>query len=776
MGTSLLTNQNSLNAQESFRLNSDFQAGVIQRLSSGYRITRSGDDPAGLAIANRFRSDTGELSQGIRNLNDGISRLQIVDGGMANIAKILDRLKVLASQSASATFTGDRSIVNSEFQTLLAEVDRQAESIGLNTNGQFQQVLPVFAGGGTSSPDINVDLRAAAVDSRGLGLGGSKGTQAVAGSPLSTGHTLVEVLADTSNTTATPGHADFYLSGPGFSDGNQIKVSVNLQGVTTMAGLAGAVNAAIQVAGGGSSAAAAVFQKAGIVASASNGWNLAFDAPNTPFQVEAGDLLANALMGNLTGTAGTALATTVQGLSTAAASTAFTPTGVTVRISGGSLAAAVDITLDPASTTTALALTDLATKINGNALLQAAGISVSGDPGGALTFTDARGEIFSVEATGDTGGALGLGSFVADAGGAVDYTSTQGTAYLNTVSAGMAHLEFSFNGAASIAIPNINLSGGDASGANSRSGADLQKTLNDAFAANPALQAAGLVATFNGTSLSIASSNNTWFRINAGGTDASADIGFGTSGTAFTSSLTAAQATSHTIDSSGTTAVSSLSFVPLSHGNDSQTIVVSAADFTGNMQTVPITLRNGAQGRAGGDIDQSIAAINAQLQQSGPFLQQIVAVKENVGGAERIGFLSTLGSFQVTVGEAAGGSGLNGGAAISEGSYPLGVRINASVDTTESALSALTAISSAVTALGSAQAVVGKAQNQLNYAINLSQSQVTNFSAAESRIRDTDVAADAANLTKAQIIAQASVAAMSQANSSAQAVLALLKG
>jgi flagellin len=98
------------------------------------------------------------------------------------------------------------------------------------------------------------------------------------------------------------------------------------------------------------------------------------------------------------------------------------------------------------------------------------------------------------------------------------------------------------------------------------------------------------------------------------------------------------------------------------------------------------------------------------------------------------------------------------------------------VTTTDSAMLALTAIAGAVSALGSAQAVVGKAENQLSSAIDLSQSQITSFSSAESSIRDTDVAADAANLTKSQILEQASLAAMAQANSAAQAVLALLKG
>ena len=92
------------------------------------------------------------------------------------------------------------------------------------------------------------------------------------------------------------------------------------------------------------------------------------------------------------------------------------------------------------------------------------------------------------------------------------------------------------------------------------------------------------------------------------------------------------------------------------------------------------------------------------------------------------------------------------------------------------ALLAVAAVAQAITTLGTAQAAVGKGQNQLNYAIGLAQSQISNFSAAESRIRDADVAIEAANLTKAQVLQQANMAAMAQANSAPQAVLSLLKG
>jgi len=100
----------------------------------------------------------------------------------------------------------------------------------------------------------------------------------------------------------------------------------------------------------------------------------------------------------------------------------------------------------------------------------------------------------------------------------------------------------------------------------------------------------------------------------------------------------------------------------------------------------------------------------------------------------------------------------------------------ASASSTGNALSALSALQNAFSNLGLVQGVVGAGENKLNFAVNLSQSQITNYSAEESGIRDADVAAEAANLTKAQVLQQASIAALAQANSAPQAVLSLLKG
>ncbi|OYW07662.1 MAG: flagellin, partial [Acidobacteriia bacterium 12-62-4] len=87
------------------------------------RIIASGDDAAGLAIANGFRSDQAVLSQGVRNANDGLSTLQTLDGGINNISKLLDRARTLATQSASGTFTGDRGVLNTEFSSVIGEID-----------------------------------------------------------------------------------------------------------------------------------------------------------------------------------------------------------------------------------------------------------------------------------------------------------------------------------------------------------------------------------------------------------------------------------------------------------------------------------------------------------------------------------------------------------------------------------------------------------------------------------------------------------------------------
>ena len=171
---SFQTNVDSLVAQQNLRVNSNFQSNTIRQLTSGYRINSSGDDAAGLAVANSYRNSIAQLTQGVRNANDGVSQLQIIDGGLSNISQILDRLQTLATESASSTFTGDRTTLNKEYQSLLTEINRQAENVGLgDTNTSNSKVLQVYIGGGqdaNTNSSVNVDLTSSTVSSTGLGL------------------------------------------------------------------------------------------------------------------------------------------------------------------------------------------------------------------------------------------------------------------------------------------------------------------------------------------------------------------------------------------------------------------------------------------------------------------------------------------------------------------------------------------------------------------------------------------------------------------------------
>src|SRR5271167_3988485 len=180
MSLSFQTNVTSLVAENNLNVNSTNQANAITQLTSGYRINSSGDDAAGLAVANTLRSQIAELNQGVSNANDGTAALQTIDGGLNNISNILDTLTSLATQSASGTFAGNRTTLNNEFTTLLSEIDRQASNIGLASGTaatpatQYNASITVYIGGGATQADAEVTINLSGsgniVDSNGLGI------------------------------------------------------------------------------------------------------------------------------------------------------------------------------------------------------------------------------------------------------------------------------------------------------------------------------------------------------------------------------------------------------------------------------------------------------------------------------------------------------------------------------------------------------------------------------------------------------------------------------
>ena len=125
MSLTINNNSASINAQRNLANTTVSLNRSLERLSSGLRITRASDDAAGLAISEAFRADIRSLSRAQLNANDGISLLQVAEGALNESSSIMIRLRELAIQSANGTLgTSERASLDSEFQLLVAEVDR----------------------------------------------------------------------------------------------------------------------------------------------------------------------------------------------------------------------------------------------------------------------------------------------------------------------------------------------------------------------------------------------------------------------------------------------------------------------------------------------------------------------------------------------------------------------------------------------------------------------------------------------------------------------------
>ncbi len=133
MGLRINTNIPSLSAQRSLGITSKNLNDNLRKLSSGERITRSGDDAAGLAISENLKAQIRGMRQAKRNAGDAISMLQTAEGGMNEISNIIIRLRELSVQAASDTVgSTERGFSDIEFQNLKEEIDRISKSTEFN--------------------------------------------------------------------------------------------------------------------------------------------------------------------------------------------------------------------------------------------------------------------------------------------------------------------------------------------------------------------------------------------------------------------------------------------------------------------------------------------------------------------------------------------------------------------------------------------------------------------------------------------------------------------
>lgn len=175
MGLRINTNTASLNAQRTLwgtKLGLDKS---LERLSSGYRINRAGDDAAGLAISENLRAQTRGLKQATRNAQDGISLVQVAEGSMNEISSILIRLRELSVQAASDTIGPvERQFLNVEYDQLVSEIDRIADGTEFNGTQLLAGVGSIldFQVGTRNNPEIDrISFDASKADANSAALG-----------------------------------------------------------------------------------------------------------------------------------------------------------------------------------------------------------------------------------------------------------------------------------------------------------------------------------------------------------------------------------------------------------------------------------------------------------------------------------------------------------------------------------------------------------------------------------------------------------------------------
>ena len=213
---SLVINHNMMAMNASRNLNSAYGslATSTRRLSSGLRISTAADDAAGLAIRELMRADVATLNQGVRNANDAISMIQTADGALQVVDEKLIRMKELAEQAATGTYTSDqRIIIDSEYQAMASEITRISNATDFNgiylLNGNLSgathdgngltphgKIKIHFGTGNNSAEDYYyVQIGCTTASAFGLGIGAASGR---AGRSIST-QTLAQQALDAIN-------------------------------------------------------------------------------------------------------------------------------------------------------------------------------------------------------------------------------------------------------------------------------------------------------------------------------------------------------------------------------------------------------------------------------------------------------------------------------------------------------------------------------------------------------------------------------------------------
>jgi len=710
------SNIQSLSSQNNLAKAQSSQSEAMDRLSSGKRINSAADDAAGLSISTKMTSQIKGLNQAMRNANDGVSMIQTAEGALDQSQNILQRMRELAVQSSNGTYQdGNRDTMNAEVEQLKAELDRIGESTSFNgidlLSGEQGSVS--IQVGDQAGQSIDVNLATVSTDSLGVSAAGG-------------------VSAQGTDNAITAG--DLKING--------VDINASLASDDT-ASTANAETSAI--------AKAAAINKhsaeTGVTAQANE--NVVNGAAMTANAGDDGDVVIN-------------------GITVAA--------GFTTAVDNTQTRAALVEKINEQSELTGVTAEDTGDDTQGIKLTATDGRNITVDiTGGAGNLTSAN--------TGLTSGTFEAGfTLVADAGtkeikieggdGSVtgqnlsDVGLTEGT-----YTAGEVSVAGTQTTTAAAAAPTNVLDEGDmvingvtiAAAKASDDKASIQTAAGNsgdkaasgialAAAINKSAEFTGVTATVNET---VATGNTTGATNVAG---KSLDLTINGQSVTLTVGATAEESRANAVDQINS--MSEKTGVIAEDNGTSLTLtaadgrnITAAADNTGAALLADFGLNGAAGVNAGAVTDAHMITTSSNVTLNSASEITVDAGSNGNAALEQLGFRA--GSY---------GNG-------ADGQYIKDIDIS----TVDGATKAIDAIDNALDQVSAARSEFGAVQNRLDFTVDNLSNTVENTTAARSRIEDTDYAAESANLSRAQVLQQASQTMLAQANSAPQQVLSLLQ-
>ena len=801
------TNVASLNAQRNLQSSQSSLATSLQRLSSGLRINSAKDDAAGLAISERFTTQIRGINQAIRNANDGISLAQVGESALAEVTTNLQRIRELAVQSANATNSdSDRAALDLEVQQRLQEIDRVASQTAFNgrklLDGSFGSAT--FQIGAEAGQSISLNLGTSAstrlssigqiaqATSAAVGASATSGSIAVTPSTLNFGTAGNAASAGSISFTAS----DFNFSAPtAVVEGTSSPITVsNLNFGTAGVAQVDGTNTFTLSTNDFSGAGLAQFDVDGLGVTLNQAYGTYTDlAAAIESQLGAGYTVSGDDVTNVG-----EIVITKDGDTTAPVIT-----GIDAN------AGAAGVADNQAAGSAAVTTTNATFEING----QAVTLDQNFGSLGALT-TYLNDEVFT-----NTGSQYiaALDGFVAsDDGTDLTITGTDENAVTITSTPGNSQEEFNANAAGFVTSAGVAGTAADA-------GSDPASLTIDGTLVNLNSNygtATGLAAAIGGIlggSYSVSGDDGTGLitvsRVSTGagstaiditGADANAQTAFGIgaseSGTAGADAVATTNATFYvdgnavTLDQDYADAdalaldiTAQLTAQGYAATNDTGTITIEktgstdAVNITGadvNATAAGFGFASGTAGTSAGSVTLADFSING-IEVEGTFdsVEDLAtSINTSVSGVfatVNAGALQLSSSSEITLGgaDATGTLGFASSTIVADSGSLTGGNVNTVAD----ANAMIQRIDSALTQVSTFRSTFGAIQNRFESVTANLTSSVENLSASRSRILDADFAAETANLTRAQILQQAGVAMLAQANALPQNVLSLLR-